>query len=140
MAEWAGEFDRLPEELQFNETLYRQSLARPMPIFLGTPQQTTDAINFTWSESQQLEGNPVRYDFELSASPFFESDQILVQQLDLNQLSTQVTPIPEPGPYYFRILIRSTADPRHAWQIPFTSYFDQTEGRSFYGVRSFKVN
>ena len=139
LAEWANEFDRLPSEIPFNAALYFESLERPMPIFLGTPQQTTTAITFSWSESLHLGGRAIEYDFALSTSPLFEEELILERRTALTELSTQITPIPPFGTYYFRIIIRTSSDPGTNWQIPFSSFFDESEGRTLYGIKQFSV-
>ena len=139
LAEWAGEFDRLPSELGFNESLYFQALERPMPVFLGSPTQSGTSLQFTWSESDHLLNRPIHYDFELSVSPTFEDDEIIARRLELNQTSLNLSPIPPPGDYYFRVIIRDTSAPTLHWQIPFSSFFDTTEGRAFYGIRQFTI-
>ncbi len=140
LAEWAGEFDRLSSEIAFNESLYYLALQRPMPIFLGTPQQGPASITFTWSESSHLLQHPVTYDFTVSSSPYFESDTIIADASGLDQLTIDIDPISTPGDYYFRVIVRDTQVPETNWQIPFSALFDAEEGRSFYGLKKFSVN
>jgi spore coat protein H len=140
VAEWLGEYHRLPSEIPFNESLYSTAVERPMPIFLGNPQQQADSIRFTWSESEQLLGRPFTYDFELSSSPSFEDGTILESRSGLNQLNLELAPVPLEGTYFFRVFIRSSEDPETDWQLPFDTYFDDVSEVRFRGLKAFSVN
>jgi hypothetical protein len=140
IAEWLREYRRLPTEIAFNNSLYTDTLNRPMPIFLGNPQQNTDSIRFTWSESEQLLGHSFTYDFELSSSPAFEEGTILESRSGLSQLDIELSPLPPAGNYFFRVFIRSNEAPETNWQLPFDTYFDDANALRFRGLKAFTVN
>ena len=140
VAEWLGEYHRLPSEIPFNATLYSAAVERPMPIFLGNPQQNADSVRFTWSESEHLLGRPFTYDFELSSSPSFEDGTILENRSGLNQLNLELAPLPAEGTYFFRVFIRSSEAPEINWQLPFDTYFDETSEVRFRGLKAFSVD
>jgi spore coat protein H len=140
VAEWLGEYHRLPSEIPFNEALYYAAVERPMPIFLGNPQQKTTSIRFTWSESEQLLGRSFTYDFELSSSPSFEDGTILEKRSGLSQLDLELSPLPPAGTYFFRVFIRSSETPKTNWQLPFDTYFDDANELRFRGLKAFSIN
>ena len=140
VAEWLVEYHRLPSEIPFNEALYYAAVERPMPIFLGNPQQKTTSIRFTWSESEQLLGRSFTYDFELSSSPSFEDGTILEKRSGLSQLDLELSPLPPAGTYFFRVFIRSSETPETNWQLPFDTYFDDANELRFRGLKAFSIN
>lgn len=139
LAEWDGEYDRLPSEIPFNWNLYLSSIERPMPIFLGNPTQTATGISFRWSPSDHLLDREFHYDFAISNSPTFADDTILVQRQESDQVTLELEPTLAPGDYFFRVIVRDNSAPEQHWQIPFGSYFDESTGSAFFGIRPFTI-
>jgi hypothetical protein len=75
----------------------------------------------------------------VSTSPSFSESSIILEipGLTTNEY-THSNSLPS-GDYFFRVLMRDTADPEVNWQAPFRSYFDQETGTSFFGLRPFTI-
>ncbi len=139
IAQWDGELDRIATEVQFNYNLYRTVLKRPMPVHLRSPRFLEDTVTLRWTESFHFDGSPLHYDLEVGTSPGFEEESLVTQVFGITETSYELTPLPESGQYYYRVLIRETANPETNWQIAFRSFFDPDQGRSFFGLRPFEV-
>jgi spore coat protein H len=90
----------IPEEPQVNYQLYRESLEKPMPFFLGVPVKQGNTFGFNWEPAYDF-SNPetVVYHFTIATDMDFKnvtSDQYL------NKTSIEV-PALKPGVYYWRV-------------------------------------
>ncbi len=139
LAEWESEYDRITTEIVFNHNLYQTANLRPMPVHLDRPQIEDEEIEFEWNLSHDLQGDPITYDLQVSTSPSFSESSIILEipGLTTNEY-THSNSLPS-GDYFFRVLMRDTADPEVNWQAPFRSYFDQETGTSFFGLRPFTI-
>ena len=92
-----------------------------------------------WSESFDLQGDGITYDFLLGANPDLGPESLILEEKGLSGLSFKMQENLLPGQYFFGVRVRDDRDPENNWQIPFTSYFDAETGTSYWGVRSFEV-
>lgn len=138
IAEFNSEYQRLLTVVGQNYTNYLSTLERPMPIFLGEVQEVDDTYRFVWDESYDLQGDALRYDFQISRTPEFASADIVVQQLSLTNTETfQPKTLLPAGHYFWRVIIRDQKSPAVNWQEPFDVYYDETNDRVYFGMRDF---
>jgi len=127
------EFWRITNEPQNNFDKFIKAKENPMPIFLGIPYSRDDKLVFRWSESFDLQGDVILYDFQVSDSPDFMN--IVVEQIGLDITEISIEPL-EADKYYWRVTVR---DDQENTQTAFDIYRDE-EGLRFFGVRTFTVN
>lgn len=90
----------LSSEIQLNYEYYLDSLARPWPFFVNTPEVHEDGLYFSWGVSYDIRGESVTYDYQLATDYRF--------QRVLSEGSGLVIPyakvgLLEPGTYYLKV-------------------------------------
>jgi spore coat protein H len=110
-----AEIDRISRTVSRFYAEYRAAIERPMPVHQsfrpGTP------LRFRWSESFDLQGDPITYDLEVSKSPTFQPKDLVVEQRGLTVRETTVESLAA-GRYHWRVIIRDDKGP-DTWQLPF---------------------
>lgn len=123
------EVERLKNILDVNLKRYYDTLERPMPIFLGDPNPLGEYSLFNWDKSYDFQGDSMKYKFELSTTPSFET--ILYEDtINFNEISVRGL---EPGTYYWRVTV---IDSKGHTQIAMDEYIDENN-RFFHGVGEF---
>ena len=97
----------LSNEIRINYQLYLESIKKPMPFFLGTPQRkkvdnqlkSDTLIEFTWDEAYDFDAHDITYRFEVSRDWQFQD--ILVQKN--NQFYSIQISMLEPGTHIFGV-------------------------------------
>jgi len=118
-----AELARLPGVISRRQALYHEVLARPMPFELQDPQGQA----FRWEAAVQLQGEPVRYDFTLAATPDLAHPLVALHDLSAPQATVQVAA----GVYYWQVVART---PGGAWQYAHARYVDSASGQRYEGV------
>lgn len=126
------EYKRLAEVPEKNKESYYQNLEKPMPVFLGEPQPEESQLSFNWDASYDLQGDDLRYDFQIAAKPDFSN--IVFEKTGLTGTKILVDKLAK-GDYYWRVVIYDSKGNR---QIPFDRYED-SEGNIHYGMKEYKV-
>lgn len=130
---WGEAYNRIVGDPDRAFQEYKQTIERPMPVYLGTPSIAATEIHFNWSSSFDMQGDEITYDFQLSLKPTFDSAEIVLEKLGLK--TTEVTvPTPAKGQYFWRVIIRDTKNPAENWQIAFDSYWDQVADITYSGL------
>ncbi|MBS3873904.1 MAG: CotH kinase family protein [Firmicutes bacterium] len=132
-ADFEQEFWRIVEEPTKNLAEFRQALENPMPVFLGVPFREGEKLVFRWSESDDLQGDTIVYDLEVSRTPDFA--EILIRQTDLVKNEVALNPLPA-GAYFWRVLIR---DSKGNHQTAFDRYLSE-DNVNYLGVSRFEVD
>jgi len=104
-----------------------------MPVFLGVPFREGEKLVFRWSESDDLQGDTIVYDLEVSRTPDFA--EILIRQTDLVKNEVALNPLPA-GAYFWRVLIR---DSKGNHQTAFDRYLSE-DNVNYLGVSRFEVD
>lgn len=138
-SEWSAEFDRLRTGFGSAYTNFVLTVPRPMPVFLGDPEQVDGKTQFFWDESFQLQGSPLSYDLEVSRQPDFRAGSIVFSQTGLKTTSFLLPTALPAGNYFWRVTIRAADNPAVNWQWPFDSYYDAVADRLHFGTRAFTL-
>jgi len=139
-------YDRLieamPGVVAINHQRLQNDFAIPLPPFVKLPLVSRDQLVLQWLPAYDVTGNAVIYDIDVSSSPLFEPDSVvlhvegiadqpqLVQySIDRNRLNS--------GQWYLRVIARSVLDPDRFWTVAHNELpnADQT----LYGLRAFSV-
>lgn len=108
----------LHQELKLNYDLYLDSLKKPMPFFLGTPEVIDKKMIFNWGEAYDFDAQNINYLFELSTS--WDFINILVSKNTTNIPFVEISQL-DPGTYFWRV---TATNEDGESQIAFDDYFD----------------
>jgi spore coat protein H len=75
-------------EPERNKELYFKNLENPMPIYLGDPELKGTHYQFDWDQSYDLQGDELKYDFQISQTIDFS--QVYYEKKDLSEFSLNV--------------------------------------------------
>ncbi|WP_226670513.1 CotH kinase family protein [Metabacillus litoralis] len=116
-SEFDSSYNKLKTVATRYQSLYKESLEFPMPIFLHY-QREKDQDVFKWETSHDLQEDTLTYHLQISTEPTFQSTILDIK--DVKKFSYE-TDILKPGRYYWRVLV--TDEEGHT-QIPFDYYKD----------------
>lgn len=126
------EFWRLTDDPNRNFTEFIESKENPMPIFLGVPFEREGKTVFNWDESFDLQGDTLKYDFQISDSPEFQN--IIIEHTELVKTQISIESLPA-GDYFWRVII---IDSQGNKQGAFDE-FESPDGTVYLGIRSFTI-
>ncbi|MCR4897525.1 MAG: CotH kinase family protein [Lachnospiraceae bacterium] len=114
-----------------NYEMYLESLQRPMPFYLDTPEPRDSTTYFDWDASYDLDADLVTYRFELSQDKEFTDPLLTAETFRPEyELGEKLAP----GSYYYRV---KAVDDKGYEQYAF-DYLDQN-GVKFFGMIHFYV-
>ena len=120
-------------ETQRNYALYKESLKKPMPFYIGKPQYDGQKLKITWDSSYDFEAENIYYSVEIAKDYSFENPLLKVDNLYVTECTADITL--EPGQYFMRIKAKNESGME---QTAFDYYISNRNGR-IYGVKSFFV-
>lgn len=123
----------LPKEIEKNYTLYKESLEKPMPFFIGLSSKQTNGIRFTWDNAYDFKNRDVFYTFELADN--YEFKNSIVSEKNIFVPGYEFTGKLKPGQYFIRVTAKNEDNKT---QFAFDEYMTK-ESVSIYGVKSFYV-
>lgn len=127
--------DKMPKLIEVNYKMYTESLKRPMPFFLGTPEVIEKGkISFRWDTSYDFNEEKIYYKFQISDSYLFdkiiyESDNLLLPEIDVPITLAK-------GQYFYRVVATNQSGYS---QAAFDYYVDKDYIKN-YGMISFFVD
>ena len=123
------EVERIKNILDINLKRYYNTLEKPMPIFLGDATPLGEYSLFNWDRSYDFQGDALKYHFELSTTPTF--DTVMYDEvLNYNEVSVRGL---DPGIYYWRVTVM---DAKGHKQYAMDEYRDEN-GALFHGLAKF---
>ena len=124
------EFELMPGDIQVNYENYLETLRKPMPFYLGTPEvdAADGQLAFNWDEAYDFNGLDITYDFEVSMDPAFKN---VVFEKNLTNLTDIKISMLAPGEYFWRVVATNTSG---EFQIAFDTYVD-AQSVSYFGVK-----
>lgn len=120
------------EDVDTNYQLYADSLTKPMPFSLGTPQIAGGKLHFTWDASYDFDGQAITYKFALGKDWNFQN--VIFQQDLVDTTAVDVDMLP-PGKYFWRVLATNESGKS---QVSFDSYIDD-DSIAHPGVKNFYI-
>lgn len=131
-AEYDTVAETLADEIETNYSLYEESLAKPMPFYIGTPQKTDGGITVEWEASYDFGRETITYTFELARDYTFTNPIIKKQNLTIPVISCSALP---QGQYFMRV----TAENESGQTQTAFDYYVIDAGK-VYGTKCFYVN
>jgi len=132
LEEYEEIYERLPDDIQENYRLYLQSLEKPMPFNLRTPQLSTDGLTLNWEPAYDFKSDEITYHVQVSSVWTFDS--VIYDETVVNLTSLKTGPL-EPGEYFWRVIATNKLGKT---QLPFDAYVD-VDGGVHQGIRQFFV-
>lgn len=124
-------YSLIPDEIQNNYKLYRESLEMPMPFYLGIPEISNDVLKFDWDESYNFKPENITYHFMVGTDVEFKNIAYDMQLVNVTEVSV---PILESGKYFWKV-IATNEDGKS--QTAFDGY--SIGPRRYSGVKSFSI-
>lgn len=122
----------IPQEMENRYRLYKESLSRPMPFFLGEPVSNGTEITFQWDTAYDFDNEGVTYTFELATDYLFQN--MLDKQSGL-VFATTTTKNLIPGQYFWRV----TATNESGKTQTAMEYYVDREYNKHYGIMCINV-
>lgn len=95
-------FELIPAEIETNYELYVESLKKPMPFYLATPEILDDnELSFSWDEAYDFEGRDITYQFRISTDWDFKN--IVFETTSENKARISIDML-EPGIYFWQVI------------------------------------
>jgi len=123
------EVERIKNILDINLKRYYDNLERPMPVFLGNATPLGEYSLFNWDRSYDFQGDALKYHFEISTTPTFDS---LIYEEFTNYNEASVRNL-DPGIYYWRVTV---IDVKGRTQIAMDE-FTSENGITYHGISQF---
>ena len=122
----------LVEEIKANYQRFKDSFDKPMPFFIGVPQNDGAKISLVWDASYTFDAESISYTFELAKDYTFTNPIVKLENLKIP--AAEFDRLPE-GQYFIRV---KAHDASGQTQTAFDSYM--TENGKVYGTKCFYVD
>lgn len=122
----------IPQEIELNYQLYRDSLDKPMPFYSAEPVYQDGGILYQWDTAFDFDGEDITYTFEVSNDLSFQT--VLMKRDGLKTPYTLGEKLPV-GQYFYRI----TAQNASGYEQKSLEYYTDTDGEKHFGTRCFYV-
>lgn len=120
------------DEIADNYKRYKESLKKPMPFYIGTPQKKGNGYTVEWENSYDFNGEDVTYTFELSRDPKFKKN--IVKKTNLVIPTASFDKLPQ-GQYFMRVTSKNESGKK---QVAFDYY--RLDISKIYGTKCFYVD
>lgn len=120
------------DEIADNYKRYQESLKKPMPFYIGTPQKKNDGYVVEWESSYDFKGEDITYTFELSRDYNFA--QTIVKETGFSIPTMKFGQLPA-GQYFMRVTATNESG---EMQYAFDCY--RLELGKVYGTKCFYVD
>lgn len=124
----------LPSEIEQNYQYYLETLEKPWPFFVGTPEIEDGKINVLWDAAYDMDGEDITYRVILARD--CDYTDIIYQEDNLRLPEATFDMLP-PGQYYLRVqAINESGYVQECYD-----YFSRDDGKGkAYGTKAFVVN
>lgn len=131
-AEYDYVTEQITAEMEDNYARYLESWERPMPFYIGDPEQTENGYTVQWGASYDFDFEDIVYSFELSKD--YDFTATILKKEDL-QIPTTEFPKLEAGQYFMRVKAQNESG---QMQDAF-DYYASKNGK-VYGTKCFFVD
>ena len=128
-------FSSLASRVNRNYNQFAARIGDPMPFTLRDPVVENQNYRFSWSPSESLIGQTIRYDLEVSTSAKFESGTIVASRNGLQSTTVSIPWSYGTGRHYYRVTARDASLPERYLQVAYNQV--STSDGPVYGVVSF---
>jgi spore coat protein H len=123
----------MPMVIEQNYEKYKESLSKPMPFFMGTPEITRDnQLKFNWGAAFDLDEERISYRFLLSDSYLFDNILFESDGLLLPGIETEMLPF---GQYFYRVIATNESGYSQAG----FDYYTDSNSVKHYGIIAFSI-
>ena len=123
----------IPSEIEQNYQLYQESLIKPVPFYLGTPQRIGEELQFNWSESYDFKGEDITYVLQVSQD--YDFTKIVAEATVVNYTEASIKGDLAPGTYFWRVVATNESG-----QVQYAfDYYRDPDDFIFDGMRQFYV-
>ena len=130
-AEYETIASAIPPEVEQNYKLYKESLEKPMPFYIGVPTIEGNTLKFSWDASYDFNAEDITYTVELAKD--YQFKEIIYRQDKLLIPEAQTT-VPADGQYFLRVRATNTSGKT---QDAF-DYYVTDDGKN-YGMKCFYI-
>lgn len=131
-AEYETVLRQIPGEIEKSYEKYRDSLEKPMPFFIGVPENDNGILRLMWEPAYDLDAETIRYTVELASDYRFQN---VIFHAENHLLTDIETPLPGPGQYFVRIRATNTS----GWTQDAQDYYVAENGKN-YGIKCFYIH
>ncbi len=130
-AEYETIASAIPSEVEQNYKLYKESLEKPMPFYIGVPTIEGNTLKFSWDASYDFNAEDITYTVELAKD--YQFKEIIYRQDKLLIPEAQTT-VPADGQYFLRVRATNASGKT---QDAFDYYV--TDNGKNYGMKCFYI-
>jgi spore coat protein H len=131
-AEYDREYSLLPDEPRRAFATYQDTLATPLPFFLGTPVLVEQQLRFNWGDAYDFNAQDITYTVKISKDWDFKD--VIASQVLVNSSSIDL-PMLEPGTYFWRVTATNESGKS---VLPFDYYLD-VDGGYHFGLKYLQI-
>ncbi|MDO5294278.1 MAG: CotH kinase family protein [bacterium] len=124
----------IPNEVEKNYELYKESMENPMPFFIGTPAAENGKTKFVWENSYDFAAQDLHYSIEVADNLEFKDPVIKEENLFTPEYTYSKTL--KQGQYFVRVKVRNESGKE---QTAF-DYYVIKDSIKIYGVKCIYVN
>ena len=121
----------IPSEVEQNYKLYKESLEKPMPFYIGVPTIDGNTLKFNWDASYDFNAEDITYTVELAKD--YQFKEVVYRQENLLIPEAQTT-VPADGQYFLRVRATNASGKT---QDAF-DYYVTDDGKN-YGMKCFYI-
>ena len=96
--------ESIPKEIEENYRLYKESYKKPMPFYIGVPENRDGTFYIQWDSAYTFNGENIQYTIEIDDSPEFTDPIISESGLYYNSFETRML---SAGQYYVRLTAKN---------------------------------
>ena len=131
-AEYETIASAIPSEVEQNYKLYKESLEKPMPFYIGVPTIEGNTLKFNWDASYDFNAEDITYMVELAKD--YQFKEVVYRQENLLIPEAQTT-VPADGQYFLRVRATNASGKT---QDAF-DYYVTDDGKN-YGMKCFYIS
>ena len=121
----------IPSEVEQNYELYKESLEKPMPFYIGKPVIEGNTLKLNWDASYDFDAETITYTVELAKD--YKFNEIVFRQ-DNIQIPEAETTVPADGQYFVRVrATNASGQTQDAFD-----YYVTDDGKN-YGMKCFYI-
>lgn len=132
-AEYESYLADIGGEIWKNYDVYKESLQKPMPFFIGVPEKKDGKLNINWDISYDFDNEDITYTVEVATNPDMQN---VTAKSENQRLPEFQMDMPGTGQYFVRV--RATNGSGYT-QEAFDYYAKRDDTGKAYGVKCFYI-